>query len=335
VPDDGDTAGVPRCDLLVLAEVNPDVVVACADAVSFGQVEQLVDSATLTLGSSGVITAAAAAAQGLRVAVCGIVGDDPVGRLTVELLAATGVDASGVLVRPGLRTGMTVVLTRPGGDRALLTFPGTMNALTSADVDPDRLAGARHVHVSSVFLQTGLQPRLGEVLHTVRAAGGTTSLDPGWDPAQHWQAARDVLAELDYLLPNAAEAVRIAEVDDAVTAAVALHDRGPAVAVKLGADGAVLAGPDGLLRAVANPVDPVDTTGAGDNFDAGFLAARLDGASWSDAVARAVACGTVSVGGQGGTGRLAGRDEAIGLGARIVVESVREHVSVARIGELG
>ena len=82
-------------DLLVLAELNPDVLVAAGDIdVRFGQVEQLVDKAAITLGSSGAITAAAAAAQGLRVAVCAVVGNDHVGSWTTDLLAAQGVDVT-------------------------------------------------------------------------------------------------------------------------------------------------------------------------------------------------------------------------------------------------
>lgn len=299
------------CDLLVLGELNPDVVVSSAGEVAFGQVEQLVDRAGITLGSSGAITAAAAAAQGLEVAFCGVVGADPLGALTIDLLGSSGVDVSGVVRRADEPTGLTVVLSRPDGDRALLTFLGTMRELTAADVPAARLAGARHVHVSSVFLQRGLQPGLRGLLHLARSGGATTSVDPGWDPDERWTVAREVLPALDYLLPNAAECRAIAENPDVLDAARALHERGPVVAVKLGPEGAALAGPDGVQVLVSEPVVPLDTTGAGDNFNAGFLAARLDGAPLPDALARAAATGRISVGGWGGTGRLASRDEAI------------------------
>ena len=97
-------------DLLVLAELNPDVLVSSGDVdVRFGQVEQLVEKATITLGSSGAITACAAAAQGIRVAVCAVVGDDPIGEWTTEQLRGHGVDVSGVIRRPGRQTGMSIV----------------------------------------------------------------------------------------------------------------------------------------------------------------------------------------------------------------------------------
>ena len=315
-----------QCDLLVLAELNPDVVVSCGpDAPRFGQVETVVPAAALTLGSSGAITAAAAAAQALSVALCAVVGDDPAGALCLSLLADLGVDTGPVQVRGEVATGLTAVLSRPDGDRALLTFPGAMPALRCADVPPALLGSVRHVHVSSFFLQLGLHAGLSDLLAAVRAAGATTSIDPGWDPADTWTPLGSVLAEVDYLLPNAAECRRIAESlfgadagEEVLDAARSIAAVGPTVVVKLGAAGAavvsvedvvVLDPPDRLYSAGA-PVALVDTTGAGDNFDAGFLAGILGGADPGDAAALGVACGSISVGGIGGTGRLATAAEA-------------------------
>jgi ribokinase len=310
-------------DLLVLAELNPDVVVACTQPVRFGQVEQLVDRAAITLGSSGAITAAAAAALGLRVGVCAVVGDDDLADVTVNLLAKTGVDIAGVVRRRGMRTGMTVVLTRPDGDRALLTFPGTMGELSAADIAD--VTAARHVHVSSFYLQTALQEDLPGLFAAARAHGATTSIDPGWDPAEQWAAIVPTLPAVDVLLPNAAECSRIAAVVDEVgsntdrvlEAAQALRAHGPTVAVKLGAEGAAVVSEDGVVRVAARPVVPIDTTGAGDNFDAGFLSAHLSGASVGHALARGVACGTFSVAGWGGTGALASAHQADALAAEL------------------
>lgn len=311
---------------MVLAELNPDVVVACDGPVQFGQVEQLVDRATLSLGSSGAITAAAAAALGLRVAVCAVVGDDELGETTTAVLAATGVDVSGVVRRAGMRTGMTVVLTRPDGDRALLTFPGTMGELSVGDIDLDRLGAARHVHVSSYFLQAALQADLPAIFGHVRALGATTSVDPGWDPADAWTSLVPILDHVDVLLPNAAECERVAgglgRPGSVVDAARAVQACGPTVVVKLGAEGALAVSDDGIARVNARAVEPVDTTGAGDNFDAGYLSAMIAGRPIAAAVARGVACGTVSVGGWGGTGALASATQADELASALTAVNV-------------
>ncbi len=310
-------------DLLVLAELNPDLVVECgASDIAFGQVETIVDAATLTLGSGGAITAAAAAAQGCRVAIAGVVGDDEAGGLVVRRLIDLGVDVRGVVRRTDVRTGMTIVLNRPGGDRALLTYPGAMTALTADLVDPGLLAAARHVHVSSPFLQTGLRPGLRDLLRCARERGATTSIDPGWDPADDWSAVLDLLPVVDHLLPNAAEAAGLARAAGLATTPAAarwLAANGPTVALKLGAEGGALISGDTRLRVCGVPVSPVDTTGAGDNFDAGYLTALLEGAPPAEALARAVATGAVAVTGVGGTGRLAGRDEIVQAATRLRV----------------
>jgi ribokinase len=322
-------------DLLVLGELNPDVLVSAGDLdIRFGQVEQLVDRATITLGSSGAITAAAAAAQGLHVAVCAVVGDDPVGAWTTELLTGYGVNVAGVVRRAGLQTGLSVVMTRPDGDRAILTYSGTMSELSRADVPTDWLRAARHVHVSSFFLQRGLQADLPALFEAARVAGATTSLDPGWAPRGEWAAAGPVLSQTDYLLPNAAECWNLAaaldgrsargdQPDDEVSAlhaAKALHRLGPVLAVKLGAAGALAVGPDMLARVRARSVVPVDSTGAGDSFDAGFIAGLLDDSTMTESLKRAVSTGSIAVTGWGGTGRLATRQEAIEGAAQLSAE---------------
>ncbi len=294
-------------DLLVLGDVNPDLVLSDAALdVAFGQAETLVEDAELTIGGSGAIMACGAARLGLRTALTGLVGADQFGEFMLRAVSERGVEMSGVTVSDEVRTGLTVVLARPD-DRAILTFPGAIAAMTAERVDADLLARARHVHVASFFLQTALVPGLATLLRSARAHGATTSVDPNWDPAQRWDGGlRELLGEVDVLLPNAAEACRLAGVSDAEAAAAKLAAAGPLVAVKLGAEGAVAApaGGEGRLVRAAPPepaVDPVDAVGAGDAFDAGLLCALLGGQPLDEALAFACACGTLSMRAAGGT----------------------------------
>jgi sugar/nucleoside kinase (ribokinase family) len=297
----GDPAEV---DLLVLGDVNPDLVLTGEDLTpAFGQVEQLLDSAALTIGGSGAIMACGAARLGLRTAIAGVVGDDLFGRFMTESLTARGVDVSGVVVVLGAETGLTVILTRPE-DRAILTFPGTAAALTAALVPGDLLRRARHVHAASFFLQTALAPDLRPIFDEVHAGGGTTSLDPNWDPREVWESGlTEALAATDVFLPNAEEARRIVGLADPVAAAAALAQTAGLVAVKLGAEGALAAATDAEVIRVSPrfAVVPVDTVGAGDSFDAGLVAGVLRGESIERALVIGCACGALSTRAAGGT----------------------------------
>ncbi|MFC7939475.1 carbohydrate kinase family protein [Streptomyces sp. NPDC057387] len=292
-------------DLLVVGDANPDVVVGPLDApLAFGQREQLVPDGALTLGGSAAIMACGAARLGLRVAFAGRVGDDDAGRYVRDTLDAHGVDTGALLVDPRLPTPLTVVLTR-ADDRAIVTAPGTLPATTAADVPAALLTAARHVHAASYFLLPALAAGLPELLRTARSHGATTSLDTNDDPSGRWDPAGldAVLPHTDYLLPNAAEARRLAGLDspDLGKAAAALADRGPTVVVKNGAEGALCHDGHTLLTTPGIPARPVDTVGAGDSFDAGFVAALLAGLALSEALELAAVCGALSTRAHGGT----------------------------------
>jgi sugar/nucleoside kinase (ribokinase family) len=188
----------------------------------------------------------------------------------------------------------------------------------SADrVDAGLLARARHVHVSSFYLQTGLVAGLPALLRAVRAGGATTSVDPNWDPSGGWDGElRELLGEVDVLLPNETEACRIARTDDVTAAARALAQAGPTVVVKLGAAGALAVpagGGDPVRVAGIGGIEPVDAVGAGDTFDAGLLAGRLAGEPLADAVALGCACGALSLRAAGGTAAQPTLEEAMAL----------------------
>ena len=269
----------------------------------FGQQEKLVGSISLVIGGSAAITAVAAARLGLRVALAAAVGADPAGRFMLDQLAASGVDVGAVVVRDDAPTGMTVALSR-GGDRAILTALGAVASLTAADVPTSLLAGARHVHASSWFLlQDCLGPGLAALFSAARSAGVTTSLDTNWDPSGRWASPHlsAAIAQASLLLPNEAEAVRLAGAEDLDAAAGALAAAGPRVVVKLGERGALCADGPARYRISLPPVRPVDATGAGDCFNAGLIAGLLDGLDLPRAAALGCAAGALSTAAPGGT----------------------------------
>jgi sugar/nucleoside kinase (ribokinase family) len=300
-------------DLLVLGDANPDLVLTGDVEPSFGQAERLVDDARLTVGGSGAIVATGAARLGLHVAFCGVVGDDPFGDFLRDELERRGVDAGGLVVDVARPTGVTVVLARPN-DRAILTHAGTIADLRTDLIDPARLELARHVHVSSFFLQKSLAPELPALFGRVRAGGATTSVDPNWDPSERWDGGlRDLLGHTDVFLPNATEASHIARIDELDDAVLALAERAGVVVTKDGADGALAAHGERLVRAAAPTIDALDTTGAGDTFDAGYLASMLAGDPLERSLAIANACGALSTRALGGVDAQPTMDEVLTL----------------------
>ena len=301
-----------RLDVLVLGDANPDLVLRGGDlAPVTDQRERIVEQATFTVGGSGAIFACAAARLGLAVAFVGIVGDDVFGGFLRDRLESAGVDTRGLIVRPGRSTGVSVVLSRPT-DRGIYTATGTIADLGSSDVDPALVRASRHVHVASYFLHAALRPGLSALFDEARAAGATTSLDPNWDPAGTWDdGLRDLLPRVDLFLPNATEAARISRVDDVDESVRSLAALGPTVAVKLGERGGLARRGDEVVRVAGVAADVVDTTGAGDAFDAGFVLGTLEGWPLERSLRFANACGALSCRSVGGVDALPTREEAL------------------------
>jgi sugar/nucleoside kinase (ribokinase family) len=304
-------------DLVVLGDCNPDVLVLGGDVTpAFGQQEKLVDNISLVVGGSAAITAVAAARLGLRVALVATIGADPAGTFMLDQLTREGVDTRAVVIRDETPTGMTVALSR-GGDRAILTALGAMTSLTAADVPDGLLAGSRHVHVSSYFLlEDSLGPGVADLLAAARAAGASTSLDTNWDPSGQWGDERlsAAIAQVDVLLPNEAEALRLsgaASLDDAArTLTTARAGTGPRLVVKLGERGVLCADGAARHRVSVPPVTPIDTTGAGDCFNAGLIAGLLAGLPLPEAAALGCAAGALSTAAPGGTASAPDRPAA-------------------------
>ena len=221
-----------------------------------------------------------------------------------------------VRTQPSLGTGLTVVLNVEG-DRAILTRLGTIEALVATDISDADLVGVRHVHVASFFLQPRLARGLPDLFRRAHEHGASTSLDTNWDPSERWDGLAAVLPMVDVLLPNAAELLALAgvatgsPVGDLDAAARTFVDAGATVALKDGAAGGRVWTPEGHWSAPGLEVELVDAVGAGDSFDAGFLAGRLAGLSPAEALRWAVGCGSLSVRAAGGTAAQPDRAELL------------------------
>ena len=239
-------------------------------------------------GGSGANVAAWLARAGARPVLYARVGDDPAGRGALAALAAEGVELR-VTVDAERPTGTCVVLVDRDGERSMLPDRGANAALAPAPLPED----AAHVHVAGyVLLDPGARPAALHALAEARRLGCLVSVDPASSAPLAEAGATAFLAwigRVDLLLPNAAEAAVLTGLWDPAEAARALAAHADEVAVTLGAEGALWSDGRTVEHVPAAPADAVDTTGAGDAFAAGLLAARTAGASRRQALAAGAA----------------------------------------------
>ncbi len=297
-------------DLLVAGEINPDLILSGDVAPAFGQVEKLVDSADLVIGSSSAIFACGAARLGLKVAFIGKCGDDVFGRFMLAEMSKRGVEIGNVIQVPGGATGLSVILNR-GVDRTILTHPGLIPALSADDIPDGLLQQARHLHVASYFLQDALRPGLPRLFERARSLGLSTSLDTNYDPSEQWRGFDELLAVTNVFLPNEAEACSLTRAETAELAAAKLAGRVETLAIKLGAQGALGVSKGQKIRVASIPVKVIDTVGAGDSFDAGFIYGYLQGWPFKKTLRAAAICGALSTQAAGGTQAQATLDEVL------------------------
>ena len=266
--------------IVVAGDVMADVVVALSGPVAYGS-----DTPARIAHRGGGAAANLAVwltRAGAPVHLVGRVGDDPAGRAVAEELRAAGVGGT-LQVDGGLATGTCVVLVEPGGERSMLPDAGANAALAPTPLPP----GAAHLHVAGyALLRPGSRAAALALLSAARAAGVPVSVDPSSAaPLARAPGFLEWVAGAALLLPNRAEAAVLAGTADVEAAARALTAHGGEVVVKLGAEGALWTDGATLLHVPATPVAAADSTGAGDAFAAGLLAARLRGAAPAEALA--------------------------------------------------
>ena len=309
---------MPSFDITVAGEVNLDLILyGLQESIPVDR-EILASGFELTLGSSAAIFAHNLSALGRRVGFVTRVGPDEMGNLAMERLKQAGVDLSRCIVgESSSKTGVTFILPH-GRSRRILTYAGTMFDMTVSDLDIDYLASAPHFHLSSLFLLRGLHAGLPDLFRELKRRGITVSLDTNDDPEDRWDGVlQKLLPYVDLLLPNDNEVRHIAHRDSVEEALDVLSGMVPLIAVKCGRSGAVVQQGGQRIAVPGLTVEPVDTIGAGDSFNAGFLSAWLGGASLDECAQAGNIAGAFSTQRPGGTEAF--RDRAF------LTEFLRQH----------
>ena len=283
--------------IVVIGSLNMDVVAIAPRIPVTG--ETIIGSRYFTEpGGKGANQAFAAARLGGSVAMLGRIGDDDFGQSMRGNLAQAGCDVSGLRAVPGA-SGVALIFVAATGQNSIIVVPGANDQLLPADIDTD----AAHLNDAGIVLL-----QLENPIETVIAAarlgkqrGARVVLDPA--PAPSRALPKELFSLVDILTPNETEAAILAELppsrlnpEEAKRVAARLQSMGAhTVVMKLGDQGCLLVEADRHVLIPAPEVDAVDTTAAGDVFNAGLAVALSEGASLTEACRFAVIASALSV----------------------------------------
>lgn len=299
-----------KYNVVVVGELNIDLI---ANRLSkFPEIgkEILADSLTITMGSSSAIFASNLSVLGSKVTFIGKLGNDQFGDHIISSFKSKNVDVSNI-VRTGMsNTGVTIVLNYDE-ERAMVTYPGAMSSLRVDDVSDEALKEADHLHVSSIFLQKNLKKDIAKLLKRAKDLGLTTSLDPQWDPHEKWDIDFKILLQhVDIFLPNQAELKAIMKASTIYEAVDGLKNFVKILVIKNGRNGAVLwtKEEEFIHQPAFVNEDVVDSIGAGDSFNAGFMFKFLHGETLKDCLEFGALIGAISTTSPGGTSAFESMD---------------------------
>lgn len=289
-------------DVLVVGELNVDLILDNIEKFPEVGKEVIARKMTLTLGSSSAIFASNIASLGAKVAFIGKIGNDKFGEVVLESLQRKKVDISMIKIDKNIGTGATVVLN-VDEDRANTTYPGAMDHLTINDINEYDIEKARHLHFSSYFLQPGMWGSLGELFRKAKKIGLTTSFDMQWDPKETWKLdIADVLPNVDVFLPNEKEIMFLTGKDNLDEAISSIKAYTNILIVKRGNKGSLVHYKGQLINLppfLNSQV--VDSIGAGDSFNAGYIYKFINGHSVEECQKFGNLTGAVSTTAAGGT----------------------------------
>ena len=265
-------------DVLVVGDLNVDLIMNKINKMPQIGEEQRADEMDLVMGGSTAIFACNIAKLGSRTEFMSKLGDDSFGKFLLKEMESHNVGIESIITDPSLRTGATIIFIL-NNDRMMVTYPGSMEHLAMNEISDDILGSARHIHTSAIFFQPLLKDGLAELFKRAKKMGLTTSMDTQWDPEEVWDLdLKNVLPNLDFFLPNEDEFIRLAGQPDLESALKSLEHHDTCFVIKRGAKGALMVHHKKRTEITAAPITKiVDTIGAGDSFNAGFIHAYLNG----------------------------------------------------------
>jgi len=300
--DDPEINCMKTFDVLVVGELNVDIILD--DIQGFPKIgkEILAHTFNLTLGSSSAIFASNLSALGSSVAFMGKIGADDFAMIVESSLHQKNVNTEFILKSDTYKTGATVVMNYDL-DRANITFPGAMEYLKEEEITDTILKSAKHLHLSSVFLQTALKKDIVRLFKRAKDLGLTTSMDPQWDPQETWDLdLHQLLPLIDVFLPNVLEFQFLTDSEHMTSGLEKVASVANTIVIKDGENGSHLWSNGALVSKPAYLNDTViDCIGAGDSFDAGFIHRYIQGKPLTECLEFGNITGAINTTASGGT----------------------------------
>ena len=287
-------------DAVVIGDANIDLVVVGCDQVPQPGQEVFVDNMMMHLGGGAALFSVSLAKLGLHVAFNGVLGDDGNGRFIREIFIEYGIDTRMVQTSRVHNTGISIAF-HPDTDRSFITYAGSNVELQVDKLDLNQIAQGKHVHMTGYRGKRNHEQYV-ELAKALKQKGLTLSCDVGWDDSGEWdQCLFEFMSYFDVFLMNETEALHYTGLENIEESLHYMADYCSHVVIKLGASGSI-ALKDGLMeRHLAYQVEAIDTTGAGDSFNAGYIYGYLSGMDAAASLKYGNACGALSVGAYGGS----------------------------------
>jgi sugar/nucleoside kinase (ribokinase family) len=292
----------------------PDVIsfgILVADLVAYPVIEfpswgklVLADNITLSTGGGASNTATDMCKLGVDAGIVGRVGNDGLGEFIVNRLTETGLDTTGIKCDPHVGTSSCIVLTHPDGERCFVYSHGANSCLKTDDLDFSKLDKCKVLHVGSAMVlpQIDGQPA-ADFMKEIKKHGVLTVVDTAWDDSGKWlELVGPYLPYTDFFVPSIDEAIMLSGKNEPAEIAKFFMNAGAkTIVIKLGDKGSYLRSETEEIFALPFKVNPVDCTGAGDAFVAGFITALVKGWPLSKAIKFANAVGALATTGIGAT----------------------------------
>lgn len=289
-----------KWDVFVYGDINVDIVIPNVEKFPLPGQEDMVDIMDTYVGGGAALFTLGLGKLGLKPVFDGAIGNDCYGSFILTELKKNNIDTSLLQISKENKTGISISFTNEK-DRSFLTYMGTNKEIDIGKVNIENIKKARHIHITG-YAGSSNHKEYFEFLQNVKKLEGTTiSFDIGWDPTGEWSSKiYDLFPFIDVLFMNETEAMHYSRKNDAIDAIEDFSKYCKLVVVKLGRDGSAAFFNGIPYRANAHKVQAVDTTGAGDSFNAGFIYGFLKGESVENSLRFGNGCGALNVTAYGG-----------------------------------